>query len=275
MTLALIDGDILIYKAACAVEQEFRWPDGVWTYHADENKGIRLVKERLGAILEATEARTHLVCFSDAEKNFRKDVYPAYKSNRKDQRKPLILKALRDYCLLNMPTIDYPALEADDVMGILATSPDIMGEVIIVTIDKDLNQIPVTIYNPDTQEFSKPEHRDCDRLVLEQTLTGDTVDGYPGCPGVGPVGAQEILDNPHTWVEYEHVFKSGKRKGLVETKWKQGEPCTQWEAIVAAYEKEGLTEADALVQARCAYILQATNYNDDGEIKLWEPTNGS
>lgn len=270
-TLALIDGDILIYKAACGAEKEIRWPDGVWTYQADEADGIDIIEEKLKDILKETKADDYIICFSDEINNFRKNIYPDYKSNRSDNRKPLILKRLRLYCTLRKSTAKYPNLEADDVLGIMATSPDIEGKKIIVTIDKDLMQIPVTIYNPDTKQFHKPEHRDCDQIVLRQTLTGDTIDGYPGCPGVGDTSAEEILKEPHLWEEYEHTFKTGKRKGLTETRWRKGEPCTQWEAIVSVYEKAGLTEADALVQARCAHILQAENYTIEGNINLWEP----
>ena len=49
-----------------------------------------------------------------------------------------------------------------------------------------------------------------------------------------------------------------------------GKSCS-WKAVVEAYAKESLTEADALVQARLAKILQHEDYNQKtGEIKLWK-----
>ena len=78
-----------------------------------------------------------------------------------------------------------------------------------------------------------------------QTLTGDPTDGYPGCKGVGPVGATKAL---------------------------QGHPEGHWGAIVALYEKQGLTEADALLNARMAYMLRAHNYDfNTKEITHWTP----
>ena len=82
-----------------------------------------------------------------------------------------------------------------------------------------------------------------------QTLSGDTVDGYSGCPKVGPVSAEKILKD-------------------LEVK-------DYWAAIVAAYEKAGLTEDEALLNARMAYILQAKDYNKkEGKVKLWRPKAG-
>lgn len=268
----LIDGDIIIYRAACGVEKEFRWPDGVWTYAADEQVGIDYVNEQIRVILEKTGAKDYILCLSDTQHNFRKDVMPTYKGNRDGIRKPLILSALRNYCMMKLQVAELPNIEADDVMGIMATENP---GCIIATVDKDLLQIPAPVYNMDSKEISLPEHRDCERLFYKQVLMGDQVDGYSGCPGVGSVAAEEILDNPFLWEEYEHTFKSGKRKGETELRWRRTEAeCTLWESIVSHYEKAGLTEEDALRTARVAYILQFQDYCDaECEPKLWEPNN--
>ena len=43
--------------------------------------------------------------------------------------------------------------------------------------------------------------------------------------------------------------------------------------MLTAFHKAGLTEEDALVQARVARILRADDYNfKNGEITLWEPS---
>jgi DNA polymerase-1 len=62
---------------------------------------------------------------------------------------------------------------------------------------------------------------------MYQTLVGDTSDGYPGCPGIGPVKAEKVLGMPPNWQD-----------------------------VVGAYRAAKLTEADALVQARVARILR-------------------
>ncbi len=271
MALVLIDGDILIYKAACGAEQEFRWPDGVWTYWADEELGKDILDQKIEQILKDTKADDYIICLSDPEKNFRKHIYSEYKANRNGLRRPLILSAMRDHCLMEKRTCEYPWLEADDVMGILATSEDIEGNKIIATVDKDLMQIPVPVYNMDTKKIHKPEYRDCMNIFYGQMLAGDTIDNYPGCPGVGDATVDEILQATEKWEQYEHTFKSGKRKGLTETRWHKV-PCKDlWEIIVSYFEKAGQTEEDAITQGQLAWILQAHNYNNKGQIIKWEP----
>ena len=43
-----------------------------------------------------------------------------------------------------------------------------------------------------------------------------------------------------------------------------------WERIVRTYEAKGLTEEDALTQARCAFILRHGHY-EDGRVAQWSP----
>ena len=271
--MLLIDADIVVYRTACAVETTTDWGDGEVTYDADYDQAVRVLESLINRIAAKFDFPEMLFCFSH-KKNFRKTVYPDYKSNRDGIHRPILLKKLREYVEANYPNRNEKFLEADDLLGILATSPD-EEETIIVTIDKDLFQIPAKVYNFVTDDISNPEDRDGPRLHYMQTLMGDTVDGYKGCPGVGPKAAVDILNNPTLCESYEHEFKRGPRKGEIETRWKQGEPCTVWEAIVSRFEKAGLTEKEALVQARIAKILQYEDYPNN-KIKLWEPTeNGS
>ena len=78
----LIDGDILLYKIAMNNEVPTNWGDGLWTLHADENickSDVDAVIDNLGSNFSADD---YVVCLTDAH-NFRKDVLPSYKSNRK------------------------------------------------------------------------------------------------------------------------------------------------------------------------------------------------
>lgn len=242
MTTALIDGDILIYKAACGAEKPIRWPDGVWTYSAAEVTGFSLFESLLEAVLNELKTEDYVVCLSDSEANFRKEIYEPYKATRAKTKKPLLLQILREYVEDNHPVYAQETLEADDLMGILATCGTYKDPV-IVTIDKDLEQIPAKIYNPDKQEMSLPEHRDPYRFFMRQVLTGDPVDNFPGCPGIG---AKTV----------DKLFKA------------VNDPDALWGVVVKQYEKKGLTVSDALVQARCAYILQAENYRNN-ELTMW------
>ena len=165
--------------------------------------------------------------------------------NRKQKRKPLILKALREYLVKEWNAIILPNLEADDVMGIVATKPRKNEKIILCSIDKDLRQVPGTLYNGET--MVKRSNKECNWWHLVQTLTGDAVDGFSGCPTVGIVTAQKILNN--------------KRMPIKK----------MWDLVVKTYEKQGLFEHDALQQARVARILRYGDYNKKtGEVNLWQ-----
>lgn len=243
----LIDGDIICYEAASAVEQETQWDDDLWTLHSNLDEAKALVEAKMLGWQERFKADI-VVTFSDSA-NFRKDVYPLYKSGRKAKRKPIVYKPLKQWIEACWESYQRPGLEGDDVLGILATHPKaIKGEKIIVSIDKDMKTIPGYVWNPEKDvepQFITEE--DADYWHMYQTLTGDATDGYPGCPSMGPVKASKLLDETPI----------NKR----------------WEAVVKAYEKHGLTEADALTQARCARILRHTDYDfTKKEVILWSPT---
>jgi len=133
-------------------------------------------------------------------------------------------------------------LEADDVLGILATSGNrfIEGEKVIVSEDKDLKTIPCKLWK--SGELLNITKEEADYNHLFQTLTGDTTDGYSGLRGVGEVKAKTILNVP-TWSSVENAF------------------------IKAGYTKE-----DALTQARLARILRFEDYDFEYDTpKMWLP----
>lgn len=271
----LLDADIFCFQIASAVEKEIDWGDDLWTLHSDFNDAKERLDATVANLLEELDAEEAILCFTDGV-NFRKSVLPSYKENRKKTRKPLAYKALVDYCKENYPTYTRPTLEADDVMGILATWPAFRPgkRKIIVSEDKDMKTIAgAWLYNPvkdSKPSLTKPE--DAFRYFMEQTLTGDTTDGYSGCPGIGHDTAQEILDEPFGWEQYEHTFKSGPRKDTTEMRWRRCEVGSLWEAIVHHYIKAGLNEAVALQNARCARILHACDYDfATKEPILWTP----
>ncbi len=239
----LIDGDILLYAESAAVEEAYNWGDDIWTLHGDAKVAKERVDVWLQDIKEHLEA-THIIITLTDNANWRKDVLPTYKHNRKSKRKPLVFPELRDYVSKTYKTILWETLEADDVMGILATDPKDKTDKIIVSEDKDLKTIPGKLYNPGHPEDGVVEIslEQADHYHLTQSLMGDITDGYSGCPGVGPKTAIKALQNG------------------------------EWCEVVAAYEKAGLTEEDALIQARVARILRHGEYNQKTkEIILWLP----
>ena len=241
----LIDGDVVVYKATAAVEQEIMRDDDLWTLHSNPEEATEIILAQIQAWKERLDAADVVFAFSDSH-NFRKDVYPLYKMNRTGKRKPVAYKDVKQWVTDTWPTYVRPGLEGDDILGILSTSDRIIrGQKIIISVDKDFKTIPGYFFNPDKD--AQPmfiTHEAADYMHMYQTLTGDATDGYPGLPGCGPKGAEKVLE----------------------------EDCS-WEAVVAAYEKKGLTEEDALVQARCARILRAEDYDfKKKEVRLWLPT---
>ncbi len=246
MTVALIDGDILAYQAASVAEVATDWGEGLWTLHAFEEQAIAAFQTQLNSILEKVGTESCVIVFSDSE-NWRKDVLPTYKSNRLGVRKPMLLKFIRQWANDRFICQTVKTLEGDDLLGITATQEP-KGDYVICTIDKDLKTIPGKHYNFGKEEFFEVDEDLADYWHMIQTLTGDTTDGYSGCPGVGIKTAEKILQ-----AASEH---------------------NRWEAVVKAYDKAGLGEEEALVQARVARILRASEYNKEtGEVILWTPPN--
>lgn len=244
MRTLLIDGDILAYQFASNAEVAVDWGDDLWTLHAYPGPAKEQLEAYIENLRDDLEAKKIIIALSDPTgRYFRKDILPTYKSNRKN-RKPLILSVLKEHLEAVYGAYVRPGLEADDCLGILATAHKIIpGEKVIVSLDKDLKTIPGLHYRMDGKAIFEVEEKEADYWHLYQTLVGDAVDGFSGCPGVGPVKASEILGEEPTW-----------------------------EAVVAAYRKAKLTEEDALIQARVARICRASDYDFKAKkVKLWTP----
>lgn len=246
----LIDADILVYAVASSQEVPTEWDEDVWTLHSDFAAARLDFSHRVSELVYHLEADDVIMALTTKERNFRKDILPTYKHNRKKVRKPLVWGALRDYCAESFVTFIRDGLEGDDCLGILATrSSDKNIEKIVVSIDKDLHTIPGQHYNQGHPELGivTVDEREADYVHMMQTLTGDATDGYEGCKGVGPKTAEKII-------------------GMDQS------PRERWEAVVAAYKKAGFGEEYALVQARVARILRASDYNfKERKPILWCP----
>jgi DNA polymerase-1 len=243
---ALIDGDVFLYQASAANEYECQWEPWLWTLHADLAAAIAQFDDTINKIVAHLKADRVIIALSD-DANWRKSVMSTYKHNRVAKRKPTIYKAMREYVKETRETYQRPGLEGDDILGILSTHPFLItGEKIIVSIDKDMKTLPGVLYNDGHATLVTIAEEQADRTHLIQSLTGDTTDGYPGCPGVGPVKAEKLL-------------------GITPN-------AECWPLIVAAYAKAGLSEEVALMNARVARICRSSDYDfTTKEIKLWNP----
>ena len=240
----LIDGDGIAFQLCIGLEHEVRWSENLHTLHSNPHEAIDGFLVWLREMQDTFAAINYKFAFTGS-KNFRKGVDNTYKFHRKKTRKPLAYSALLEFIEENYDCTTVDELEADDLLGIWQTDPE-AEDTCIISDDKDLLTIPGRVYR--LGELHTISRTEADYYWLKQSLTGDTADGYKGCPGVGEKAAEKLLSE----------FR------------KTGELAVGWQAVVDAFTKAKLTGEDALRQARLARILRYEDYPDN-EIKLWSP----
>ena len=154
---------------------------------------------------------THVgVAFDPAGGTFRHEAYEQYKAQRpetpEDIRKAVpVIKQLLE--AMNIPVLEVPGFEADDVIGTLSKRGEEAGfEVYMATPDKDYGQLVtdhVFMYRPrHTGGFELMGPKEvCDKYGLQHQdqvidllgLMGDASDNIPGCKGVGEKTAVALL----------------------------------------------------------------------------------
>lgn len=199
--LILVDGSSYLYRAFFASQQaDLRNSAGVPT------GAIRVVTSMLKSLIKQYPESPIAVIFDAKGKTFRDEIYSDYKAQRppmpddlRSQVDPIhkIVKAM------GMPLIIEDGVEADDVIGTLASQANEQGvDTIISTGDKDMAQLVdkhVMLINTMTdtlmdvdgvrEKFGIPPELIIDFLAL----MGDKVDNIPGVPGVGEKTALALL----------------------------------------------------------------------------------
>ena len=241
----LIDADIIAYMSAAGNEQNIDWGDGVTSHHADFDASKEKAADEIAYLVTHLKADHALICLSDDFENFRNGVWAPYKKNRVSSRRPEHLYDMKEWLTDNYDTRWTATLEADDVMGILATEPH-DGERIIVSEDKDMRTIPALVYHPHRPKngVMKITELDATRFLFWQTICGDPTDGYPGVKGVGKGSpfATDVL-------EAEDELEA-------------------WEHVLDAYQSKGKPESDAVIQCNLARILKHGEYAE-GRVVPW------
>ena len=232
----LIDADFFFYRAASASEQEHEYNPDLTVIVGDFRRGKRIVEQELDKLRSRFDTKDIELFFTDVT-NFRKEVDPSYKGNR-TKRKPCGYLKLKNWGIDTYVSHIMPALEADDALGIAATS-GLYDNFVLVSPDKDMQQIPCRIYNL-KDEFTQTAE-DAERKLYEQALTGDSTDGYRGCPGVGPKRAKDILDA----CEGDY-----------------------WTATLKAFKDADQSEEDALRNLRLARILQSQDWDCENQTPI-------
>jgi len=171
------------------------------------------------------------VVFDEGEEDtFRKEIYEDYKAHRDPppdellENLPYIKKIVE---AMDIPVLEVPKVEADDVIGTLAKQAESDGaDVVIVSPDKDFKQLlseKVSIYKPAkgdqdfeilTGETFRDEYElDPVQFIDMLALMGDDSDNIPGVYGIGEKTAQKLLreyDSVENLIEHADDL-SGKR----------------------------------------------------------------
>jgi DNA polymerase-1 len=156
--------------------------------------------------------------FESREKTFRHETFADYKANRVAmpddlaKQMPYILRLCE---VLNIPVINFPGYEADDVIGTLSQQvAEMKMQAVIVSNDKDMCQLvhdPYILCMRQNSQVAKrkvpvPPIEWCDEAWVENKfgvtadklvdllgLMGDSIDNIPGAPGIGSKGAVQII----------------------------------------------------------------------------------
>ena len=234
----LIDADFIVYKCCAACETEIDYGEDVIFVTSNFSDAYKAVTNEIQKITANFGGFSEPILFFSDTKNFRKKISPEYKGHR-NRKKPCGYKRVISNLRIQYNVITMKELEADDAMGIYATQHP--GN-IIVSPDKDMKQIPGKLYNLEDTITITPEEGAKWHLI--QTLAGDQTDGYSGVPGIGVKRAETLFN-------------------------KEG---YSWATVVKAFTDKGLTEEDALLNARLARILTIEDYDtEQQEPKLWTP----
>lgn len=177
---ALIDADSLVYAIGFSSE-DIEEPLAKWR-----------MNEAVDTILSDVGADTYFGWLT-GKGNFRYDVAKTapYKGTRVAP-KPTHYIALREHLMVKYGFMMTEGIEADDAVGIAAYALK-EDEMIMIHIDKDLNQLRGWHYNYRKKEKYYVSEFEAIKNFYTQILTGDRIDNIIGLKGIGPVKAQRIL----------------------------------------------------------------------------------
>src|ERR1041385_6941522 len=172
----------------------------------------------LRKLLQDEKPNYRAAIFESGEKTFRHETFADYKANRLAMPEDLAsqMPYIMRLCeVMNIPMINSPGFEADDVIGTLAKKVADQGlQAVIVSNDKDMCQLvrdPLIVcmrtnsqvvkrkeYVPPIEwwdeawvekKFGVPANKVVDLLGL----MGDSIDNIPGAPGIGAKGAVQVI----------------------------------------------------------------------------------
>ena len=219
MIVHLIDGTYELFRHFFGVR---RWNKG-------KDPPLGAVKGVLGTVLQMLEGgATHIGVATDhVIESFRNDLWPGYKTGAGVDRALLAQFHPLEDALAAMGVVVWAMveLEADDALASaahLAARDKRVDKVSIWTPDKDLAQCvdDARVVQVERKtgkiidaagvvaKFGVPPERIPDYLAL----VGDSSDGYPGLPGIGPKNAAQLIARYGTIEKFPDEVLKGKRE---------------------------------------------------------------
>ncbi len=198
--IVLVDGSNYLFRAFYAI-RELSNSKGFPTnaIYGFTNMLVKLLREQ--------EPDCIAVAFDAKGPTFRHDAYDGYKATRKATpdslvpQIPFIKQIVRGFAI---PVLEKQGIEADDIIGTIARRQAASGmEVVIVSGDKDMMQLVtpsvrmVDTMKEKTYDIEAVKERfgvGPEKVVEILGLMGDTSDNIPGVPGIGPKGAQRLIE---------------------------------------------------------------------------------
>lgn len=201
--LVAIDGNSLLYRAFFAMRH-------LSTTEGQPTNAVFGFTMMLLRLLQEEKPDSIVVAFDAPAKTFRHDAYDGYKAQRKpapDELKAQGPLARQMVEMFNIPIIEIPGFEADDVVGTVAKwACNSDYDTLIVTGDLDALQLVngcvkvMTTVKGVTDTVIYDEQAVIDRFGFPPTLMadykalkGDPSDNIPGVPGVGEKTATQLI----------------------------------------------------------------------------------
>ncbi len=187
--IALIDGDVLLHAT-------------LWETTNEKDALIKLHKN-IEDYTDYAYCNESIIAVGPPDgKNYRDDLYSDYKQTAMRVKgrgeRPEHFKKVKEYLygLDNVVVADN--IEADDLLGIL--SQQLGNQSVIVTVDKDMDQLEGIHYNPKLhrERYYIVNQQQADLFFLKQLLMGDSMDKIPGLPKYGPIKAETIISSVGT-----------------------------------------------------------------------------
>ena len=233
--LILIDISAYIYRAYHAIPP-LHHSDGTPT---GALHGVcKMLNNLLLARLLKGERPRVVLAFDFKGPNFRHDLYPEYKANRGPCPDDLVpqFQLIREAAeVFGLVCIEAEGYEADDVIATLTMQALSDGvDVDIFSGDKDLMQlitphgIKPSVHMIDPLHFDRLDHDDVvnkwgvssDKLGDVLALAGDASDNIPGCPGIGPKIAAQLINEfgslSDVIAKSESIKQNKRRESLIE-----------------------------------------------------------